>query len=139
MNAVDMSAGKPCTDALAGSTLPGRRSYPLFHRGVHGTFDDIVGPAYALLVIGADAESALPPADRSVLKRLGAALVGIVPPDSDGRDGYCDLDFAYTAFLARHERRAALVRPDGTIRGSAVDLAGLPGLVAGLRAELARD
>lgn len=105
---------------------------------MHGTFDDLVGPAHALLSIGVDAGSALPPADQAFLGSLGTALVRIVPPDGDASAGYCDLDFAYTVFLAEHQRQAALVRPDGTIFGSAAELAGLPALVAGLRAELAQ-
>jgi hypothetical protein len=138
MNPAGARPDHPRLDVLAGSSLPGRRSYPLFHCGVHGTFDDLIGPAHALLSIGVDASSALPPADRAFLGRLGTALVRIVPPDGDAAAGYCDLDFAYTVFLAAHQRRVALVRPDGTICGSAVDLAGLPALVAALRAELAR-
>ena len=138
MNTDGARPGNPRRDVLAGSPLPGRCSYPLFHHGVHGTFDDFVGPAHALLSIGADAGSALPPAGRAFLGTLGTVLVRIVPPDGDAAAGYCDLDFAYTAFLAGYRRQAALVRPDGTVYGSAVEPAGLPALVAGLRAELAR-
>jgi hypothetical protein len=137
MNPVGTRPGNARRDALAGASLPGRDSYPLFHRGAHGTFDDLVGQAYALLSIGVDAGSALPPADRAFLDRLGTVLVRIVPPDGDAAAGYCDLDFAYTVFLAGYQRQAALVRPDGTVFGSAVELTRLPGLVAGLRAELA--
>lgn len=139
MNAAETDASKPRSDALAGSLLPGRSSYPLFHHGVHGTFDDIVGPCYALISIGVDAKSALPPADQAFLGRVGIPVIRIVPPDGDATDGYCDLDFAYTVLLAGHGRQTALVRPDGTVCGSATDLAELPDLVAGLRAELAGE
>lgn len=127
----------PGSDVLAGATLPGRRSYPLFHRRVHGTLDDIIGPSFALIGIGVDAASALTRADQAFLEQMGAAIVRIVPPDDDGSDGYCDLDFAYTAFLAGYRRQVALVWPDGTIHGSVADLADLPDLVAGLRSEMA--
>jgi hypothetical protein len=131
MATVDGCAPTPRSDVLAGSTLPGPRSYPLYHRGAHGTFDDIVGPVYALIGIGVDAKSALSRADQVFLEHLGTAIVRIVPPDDDGWHGYCDLDFAYTAFLAAYRRQMVLVRPNGTIYGSVADLSDLPDLVAG--------
>lgn len=133
MRIVEGNDSVPRPDALAGSTLPGRDSYPLFHRTVHGTLDDIIGPSFGLISIGVDARSALAPADQAFLAQLDAVIVRIVPPDDDGTDGYCDLDFGYTAFLASHRRQAVLVWPDGTIYGSVGDVAGLPDLVAGLR------
>lgn len=138
MATIDEYAPTPRSDVLAGSTLPGLRSYPLYHRGMHGTFDHIVGPAYALISIGVDAAAALSRADHVFLKHLGTAIVRIAPPDDDGWHGYCDLDFAYTAFLAGYRRQVILVRPNGTIYGSVADLSDLPDLVAGLRAELAQ-
>jgi hypothetical protein len=137
MSIVDGNGPMPRLDVLAGSPLPGRDSYPLFHRTVHGTLDDIIGHSFALISIGVDAGAVLSHADQAFLARLGAVIVRIVPPDGDGADGYCDLDFGYTAFLAGHKRQAALVRPDGTIQGSVDDVADLPDLVASLRAVIA--
>jgi hypothetical protein len=136
MSIDDGSGSAPRSDVLAGSVLTGLRGYPIFHRDVHGTFDDIAGPSYALISIGVDAWSALSADDQAFLGALGTATIRIVPPDDDGSDGYCDLDFAYTAFLAGYRRQAALTRPDGTIYGSVADLADLAELVARLRREL---
>jgi hypothetical protein len=131
------SVPTPRSDILAGSALSGRHSYPLFHRGVHGTFQDIAGPSYALISIGVDTRLELSRDDLAFLDHLGATIVRIVPPDDDGAEGYCDLDFAYTAFLAGYRRQAVLVWPDGTIHGSVADLTDLPDLVADFRRAVA--
>lgn len=75
------------SDVLAGSVLPGLRSYPLFHHGGHGTLREIVRWSYALISIGVDAWPSLSAGDQAFLTRLGTATVRIVPRTATARTG----------------------------------------------------
>ncbi|MET7992135.1 hypothetical protein ABZU76_14640 [Amycolatopsis sp. NPDC005232] len=127
------------SDPLAGRALPGRFSYPVYHRGEHGTLAELIGDDHALISIGVDTETAFDATDRAFLDQLPCRFVRILPPDESGIGGYCDLDFAFTAVLAANRRQAAVVHPNGRIAGSVEAIEDLPSLLRRVRGELLRN
>jgi hypothetical protein len=125
------------TDNLAGRTLAEAPEYPLFHRGVIGPLHQLIGGAgFAVICRGFDLRLMLPAETAAELDDFGIEVVQLVAPDGDGARCYCDLDFAYTAFLVDHGRHAVAVRPDYSIVGSSLDdPEPLTALVTSLRAE----
>lgn len=119
---------------LAGQTMSEAHEYPLYRRGVIGPLHALIGRSrFAVVCAGFDLRLMLPSESAARLDELGIAVVQLVPPDGDGERFYCDLDFAYTAFLAGHRQNAVAVRRDYSVCGfSRDDAEPLATLVASL-------
>ncbi len=123
-------------DPLAGTPCP---QFRLAHQGRSGTFDEIVGPGFAVVALGRDPRAVLGAEALAVLAKIGAHLVQVVPPDIEGPDIYLDLDLGYTNFLTQHAMTALIVRPDHYVYAGVPILTDLGKLVTQLRHSLLGD
>jgi 3-(3-hydroxy-phenyl)propionate hydroxylase len=94
-----------------------------------GRFDDVAGHGWRL-VSSVDLDEVLTSAHHGTLAALDGRVIVL------GRD-VTDDDGAHSAFLARHGAVAYLARPDFIVFGTAARAADVPGLIAGLSAQLA--
>ncbi|GAA2691297.1 flavoprotein hydroxylase [Actinosynnema pretiosum] len=101
-----------------------------------GLFDDVVGTGFALLTRGGLVAG---PGVRERLDGLATRYAHLVPAGAaqDGPDDVVDVSGNYLKWLEELGAAAVLLRPDFYVFGAAGDAAGLEGLVADLRAQLA--
>jgi flavoprotein hydroxylase len=104
-----------------------------------GWFDDLVGRGFALLTT-VDPEQMCDAESRTVLTRLGARVVRVLPPDTPperaGGHEVVDVDGLYHTYLGRARAIALLIRPDFYIFGGAADQPELANLLRELHRQL---
>jgi hypothetical protein len=102
--------------------------------GAIGRFDDLLGSfRWTLIARGGSAADRLETADRSVLSKLDAIAVEVLPPGSAPREGaIVDVEGRYGSWLDEHGVEAVLMRPDFAVFGAARELTGIPGLIDSL-------
>jgi 2-polyprenyl-6-methoxyphenol hydroxylase-like FAD-dependent oxidoreductase len=106
--------------------------------GSDGRLDDLAGPGFRLMLAEADATAVLHPEQRAILDGIGARIVRLERRGSTVPGAAIDLDDRILPFMAQHGLAAMMVRPDFHLYGGATSLAGLPGLVHRLAADLER-
>ncbi|KUH66710.1 hypothetical protein AU184_19400 [Mycolicibacterium novocastrense] len=109
----------------------GISEFPLYHNGDIGSLsvlDDSVD--VHLIVVDVNPAELLADHESTISGAVRLSTVWIVPPDGDGHNGYCDLDMAYSCYLADHQCVAMAVRHDGKVLGAISELSKLSDLVA---------
>jgi hypothetical protein len=96
-----------------------------------GRFDDMMGARrFSVLVLGADPYRQLSEAQVTGLKRLGAVLCEVAPPDAEAAAGrVIDIECRYQRYFKEHGIVAVVNRPDFHVFGGASELAGLSPLI----------
>jgi 2-polyprenyl-6-methoxyphenol hydroxylase-like FAD-dependent oxidoreductase len=102
--------------------------------GRRGLFDDLVGRGFVLLGRGGDPGASLTDEQREFLERIGAVVAHF---GDDGTGTFADVTGAYERWLAPHDIRAVLLRPDFYVYGTSTRLEDVPALIDRLQARLA--
>ncbi len=101
--------------------------------GKSGPFDDVAGHGFAVLARSGDPEAALTDSLRAFWRTIGGRSFGFGP------NGCRDVDGVYGAMMDDLGCDVLVKRPDFSLYGGCRDLAGLPGLIDGLRTALQTD
>jgi 2-polyprenyl-6-methoxyphenol hydroxylase-like FAD-dependent oxidoreductase len=101
--------------------------------GREGRFDDVVGRGFQLIVADGDPLHALSHQQRRLLGELDTTVASL---DPTAPHGVRDVDGRLTAWLAKHNAHAALVRPDFYVFGAVAAPTAVPDLLEDLRTQL---
>ena len=101
--------------------------------GREGLFDDVVGYGWCIVAAEPSLLDRLTAQDRGAWTAIGGRVAVTAPPD-DG-SGLDDVEGVYRAWFRSHGCKAAVVRPDWYVYGTADDA----GELAGLLGQLARS
>ena len=101
-----------------------------------GRFDDVVGQGFVVMALDADPASLLNQEQLAFLDVIEARLVRISGAYKPGRDVVADLRGTYTRWFRERALRAAVMRPDYYLFGTAAGREELPFVVESLRRQL---
>lgn len=106
------------------------------YEGRTGRFDDVIGQGFVVMALDAHPASVLNQAQLAFLARIGARLVRVSSAYKPGPEVVADLRGTYTRWFRERALRAAVIRPDYYVFGTAASPEDLPAAVDSLRHQL---
>lgn len=102
------------------------------YAGRTGRFDDVVGQGFVVMAVDAHPANVLNETQRAVLRLIGARLVQVSNVYKPGPEVVADLRGTYTRWFRERKLRAAVIRPDYYVFGTAPSPEDLPAVVDNL-------